>query len=241
MTERGHLDRALEVLVGDLNRQPTLHGAVLYGSAARGDWVAGRSDVNLLVVVEDPTPAGMAVFTPAVTAWHEAGFTPPLLIGRQEWLQATDVFPIEIVDMQSAYRVVAGTDPVAGLVVDPAELRRALEAALRGKLIRLRQAWVRFGDVPITLGGFAAASISELLVLLRGVTVLSGIVPGQEPAAMVTTLTPILGPDAVAAIQEVAGHRRDQEWACAPTTFVRYLEAVRAAVAVVDHHSLGDS
>ncbi len=241
MTERGHRDRALDALVGDLRAQSTLYGAVLYGSAARGDWVAGRSDVNLLVVVDDPTPAGLAAYTPAVIAWHEAGFTPPLLIGTEEWRQATDVFPIEIVDMQSAYRVVAGNDPVAGLIVDPAELRRALEAALRGKLVRLRQAWVRFSDVPITLGGFAAASISELLVLLRGVAVLSGIVPGQEPLAVLAALTPILGAEATGAIGEVAGHRRDHEWACPSTTFVRYLEAVRAAVAVVDHHSLGDS
>ena len=36
------------------------YSALLYGSAARGDYIAGRSDINLLLVLDDPSPGAPA-------------------------------------------------------------------------------------------------------------------------------------------------------------------------------------
>ncbi|MEO7353607.1 MAG: nucleotidyltransferase domain-containing protein, partial [Gemmatimonadales bacterium] len=218
---------------------PTAFSAVLYGSAARGDWIAGRSDVNLLLVVEDPSPLALRKLTPAVASWHERGLTPPLIIGREEWDRAADVFPIEITDMQLAYQVLRGSDPVGGVEVAPDDLRRALETELRGKLVRLRQAYVRFGDVAVTLGGFATSSVPALLVLLRCTNVLLGRAPGETPQATVEVLAAELGADAEVMV-EIAAHRRDKEWQCPPATFARYLEAVQRAVDLVDNIQRGD-
>ena len=33
------------------------YSAVLYGSAARGDYMPGRSDINLMLVLDDPSPS----------------------------------------------------------------------------------------------------------------------------------------------------------------------------------------
>ncbi len=214
--------------------------AVLYGSAARGDWDARRSDVNLLLVLDGAEPAALRRLTPAVEGWHDRGWTPPLLIGRDEWQRATDVFPVEITDMRLAYRVLAGVDPVAPLVVDPADLRRALETSLRGKLVHLRQAYTRFSGAMPVLGGFASASISELLVLLRATAVLLGRDPGAGAAETIAVLEAVLGPTA-AAVGEVAARRREAEWSCSPELFASYLEAVRRTVDVVDSFTPGAS
>jgi hypothetical protein len=238
--DRDGLDKAIAQLIERLGESGIGYSAVLYGSAARGDWAPGSSDVNLLVVVDDASPMGLRRLTPAVTAWHDAGFTPPLILGRLEWRRAVDVFPIEITDMRSAYRLLGGSDPVQDLDVDPADLRRALETELRGKLLRLRQAYVRYGETPVTLGKFAAASISSVLVLLRATAVLEGINAPETAAEIVAALGSALGPDS-AAVLEVAAHRRDKKWACAPETFVRYLETVRCAVDVVDQYQRGDA
>ena len=154
---------------------------MLYGSAARADWVPGRSDVNLLVLLDDTSPSALRRLTPAVTAWHTKGFAPPLIMGLEEWQRSADVFPIEIADMQAAHRVLCGADPVQGMTVDPVDLREAVEKELRGKLMRLRQAWVRFGDAGMILGGFALASISTYFALLRCIAVLYHRNPGLEP------------------------------------------------------------
>lgn len=236
---RTELDAALSDLAGAIESEPTLRGSlVLYGSAARGDWDEIRSDVNLLLVVEDASPTALHRLTPAVTAWHKRGFTPPLLMGRREWSAAADVFPIEITDMRVAHRVVLGADPLVDLKVEPADLRRALETALRGKLLRLRQAWVRFGDQAPVLGGFAVASISELLVLMRCTAHLIGRVPGSTPAETIQVLAGELGASGPV-VAEVARHRRDKEWSCPPGQFAAYLDAVERLVELVDNPQRG--
>lgn len=204
-----------------------------YGSVARGDWDPGQSDVNLLMVVDDASPAALAGLTPAVEEWHRQGFTPPLLISRDEWARAADVFPIEIVDMKLAHRMLLGNDPLEGIGVTPADLRRALETALRGKLMRLRQAYVRFASAPMTLGSFVSATLSELLVLLRCTAAMMERPDGGDAVGTVRSVSDILG-DTTDALLEIASHRRDREWACSPELFATYLEAVRRAAEAVD-------
>lgn len=232
-------DTALAELLATLDQDaPDGLSVVLYGSAARGDWDAARSDLNLLLVLEDASPASLQRLMPAVRRWHEAGFTAPLIIGRDEWVRAADVFPVEITDMSLAYQVLRGDDPVVPLSVDPADLRRAVETALRGKLIRLRQAYTRFGEAMPTLGGFAMATASELLVLLRCLAVLKRRDPGHTPVAAITALSDALGP-AEAVLHEVVSHRRDPEWHCTPAIFAAYLDAVHRLVEIVDQHQPG--
>jgi hypothetical protein len=238
--DRAQLDADLDRLVGRLRQADAPACSVLlYGSAARGGWLPTRSDVNLLLVVDDASPTGLRRLALAVSEWHHAGHTAPLIIGRAEWARAVDVFPIEMTDMQLAYRLLHGADPLAGVRVAPADLRRALESELRGKLVRLRQAYVRFGESMVTLGGFATASVGQLLVLLRCTAVRTGRDPGTTPAATVANLADLLGGDADI-IVEIAGHRADPEWHCPPATFARYLELVRQAVDLVDHHPHGE-
>jgi len=64
------------------------YSALLYGSAARGDYVAGRSDINLLLVLDDPAPTRLRALAPAFAAWRKAASEPPLLISRAEWFRA---------------------------------------------------------------------------------------------------------------------------------------------------------
>jgi hypothetical protein len=124
-------------------------------------------------------------------------------------------------------------------VVEPGDLRRALETELRGKLVRLRQAYVRFGEAAVTLGGFATSSVPALLVVFRCTNVLLGRAAGATPQETIAGLSADLGSDADV-IVEIAANRRDLEWQCPPATFARYLEAVRRAVDLVDHIQRGD-
>ena len=48
------------------------YSALLYGSAARGDYTAGRSDINLLLVLDDPSPTRLRALAPAFAAWRKA-------------------------------------------------------------------------------------------------------------------------------------------------------------------------
>lgn len=217
----------------------TSYSAVLYGSAARGDWVPGRSDINLILVVDELSPSRLGALEPAFTAWRKTQSEPPLLMGRTEWEHATDSFPIEITDMQSAYRVLRGSDPMAGLTVAPADLRRALEREIRGKLLRLRQGFVVISKKPNELGQLAVESLSTILLLFRCLAVLRARPLQRDPAAAIDEAARIVGfrPEQVLAILE---HRAESRWSCSLECFLEYLDAVEQTARLVDQLEPGD-
>ena len=208
------------------------YSAVLYGSAARGDFVPGRSDLDLILVTDDLSPARLSRLGGAFATWRKSGYEPPLVILRSEWARATDVFPIEITDMRCGYEVLRGPDPVAGLQVAPADLRRALEREFRGKLLRLRQGYVAAAGDPVALGLLAERSSGTFLVLLgRSVR--------AEAVEVVAAAAGAMGMDGESLLN-VVRHRAERGWRCPPGEFEGYLDAVASAATFLDQLQLGD-
>jgi hypothetical protein len=231
------LDRIVTPLLGGLDAAiPAGYSAVLYGSAARGEHRPGISDLNLLVVCESLAPTALRHISGAMTGLRRRRQAPPLLIEREEWERSSDVFPIEISDMQIAHTVLRGTDPVAGLTVDPADLRRALEAELRARLLRLRQAYAAGFDNPKLLGQAAGSTVSSIATLFRMSLVLADRpVPRQTPASLTAAGNALgLDPRPVIDVWENRGTRR-----CTPDLFEGYLSTVRAAVRAADQFTRG--
>jgi predicted nucleotidyltransferase len=215
------------------------YSAILYGSAARGDYVPGRSDINLMLVLDDPAPSRLRALAPAFAAWRKSAAEPPLLISRAEWARASDVFPIEISDMRAGYRVLRGSDPLAEARVAPADLRQALERELRGKLLRLRQGYAAAAGDERAFGQLAAASAGTILVLFRSLLTLAG---RTVPAGVSE-----LARDAVALVGAPAGslsgpveHRGERGWRCGAAEFEQYMNAVARAAGYVDQLQPGD-
>jgi hypothetical protein len=213
--------------------------AVLFGSAARGDYVPGRSDVNLLLILESVAPAALQSLGPALAAWRKGSPQPPLLIARAEWDRANDTFPIELADMRTAYRVLRGADPLAEAAVDRADLRRAVERELRGKLLRLRQGYAAAAGDPALLGEVAGRSAATIMVLLRAILVLLGRAVPPDPLELAAAAAGAIGIDGEPLL-DVIRHRGERQWRCSPPEFEEYLEAVARATMFVDQLQLGD-
>jgi len=211
---------------------------VLYGSAARGEHIAGFSDLNVLVIGESLDLARLEALGRAFDPLKPLTRTPPLLWTLAEWARSADVFPIEIVDMQIARRVVVGEDPVAPLTVASADLRPALERELRGKLIRLRQGYAAYGGNPADLGRLAVRTVGTMAVLMRATLVLAG-----EPAPVATptvlaTAARRMG-FAVAPLQRFFELRAAAEPVASSGEFAGYLAAVEAAAHFIDQFHVG--
>ncbi len=211
---------------------------MLYGSGARDDFVPGRSDINLVLILEDLTPPVLRSLGPAFTGWRSSELEPPLLISRREWIRATDAFPIEITDMRTSYQVLRGSDPLVGMMVDRADLRRALEGELRGKLLRLRQAYAASAGDSAALGAVAGKSAATIMVLLRSLLSLLGRQVPADPLELATAASAALGIDSEHFLH-VVRHRGEREWRCSPEEFERYLDAVERAARFVDQLQLG--
>ncbi len=215
------------------------YSAVLYGSAARGDFVPGQSDLNLMLILQDLSPGTLRALAEPFTLWRKSGYEPPLVISRPEWARATDVFPLEITDMRAGYEVLRGDDPLAGLTVAPADLRHALEREFRGKLLRLRQGYVAASGDSSALGSLAARSAKTILVLLRGLLVLLGRPVSREAVEVAAAAAASMGVDGEPLLN-VVRHRGERGWRCSPAEFESYLDSVARGAVFLDQLQLGD-
>ncbi len=192
-----HLDPKLEALAAGLERAlgNDLVSLVLYGSAARGDYHAAHSDVNLLLILADASPAALRPIGPIVHRWVKAGHPPPLIFAERGWRGSADVFPIEIEDMRQAHRVLRGRDPLKGLETTPADQRHQLEREARGKLLQLRAEYAASGPHAKALEALLVSSAGTFLTLFRAVLRLKGSTPPQAPEELVGAAARLVGFD----------------------------------------------
>lgn len=115
-----------------------LESVALFGSAAAGRYVKGRSDMNLLVMVAEGAPRVTSRLLPFFSKWSPAGVAPPLVMSRDYLDASRDVFPIEFLVMAASHKMLHGDDPLAGLELEPRHLRLQLERELKGKVTALR-------------------------------------------------------------------------------------------------------
>lgn len=144
-----------------------LKSVVLYGSAAAGDHVGTQSDYNVLVVTEDLDIGTLTAISKTAAAWAKDGNPAPLLFTADRLAKATDVFPIELLDIRECHTVLYGEDLVAGLEIDTKNLRLEIEHELRGKLIRLRQSYLLTQGKSKAVADLMTQSLSTFLVLFR--------------------------------------------------------------------------
>jgi predicted nucleotidyltransferase len=236
---RGTVARVVDPFLSEADRVLGAgYSAVLYGSAARGDFVPGRSDINLLLVVDDLTPQTLRSLGRAFTGWRKSTTEPPLILSRSEWGRASDAFPIEITDMRLSYRVLRGSDPLEGIQPVLMDLRKALEREFRGKLLRLRQGYATYAPDPAALGTLGLQSAATILVLLRGVLTVVGRPVPSESMELSKAAAETVGFEAEHVLH-VVRHRSDREWRCAAPEFENYMSAVEQTARFVDQLQLG--
>jgi predicted nucleotidyltransferase len=237
---RGTVSRVVDPFLAEVDRSAGEgYSAILYGSAARGDFIPGRSDINLMLVLDQVTPSVLRSLGRAFTAWRKSVPEPPLLVSRAEWSRASDAFPIEITDMRLSYEVLRGSDPLQGVQVDRTDLRKALEREFRGKLLRLRQGYATYAPEPGALGSLGLQSAATILVLLRGMLTVIGTPVPTAATELVTAAAAAVGFDP-GDLLHVVEHRADREWRCGAPEFENYMNAVEQTARFVDQLQLGD-
>jgi hypothetical protein len=153
----------------------SLVSVVLYGSAAAGDHHAKFSDLNVLCILAQITPAELAAAESLFLWWREKGSPAPLLLTQHELLTSTDCFAIEFHDIQSSHRILYGPDLVADLPIDNSFYRAQVEHDLRAKLLRLRQKAGGLLSNPDLLRRLLLDSVGTFCVLFRHALILHGV------------------------------------------------------------------
>src|ERR1043166_470810 len=123
-----------ETFVGQLRRVlPTgVRSVVLYGSAVAGDHLGRRSDYNVLIVLERVGVAELKALSAPTKAWVKAGNHPPNVFTLEGLQKSAHAFPIELLDIRDAHRILFGDDVLPQINVRDGHLRTQIDHELKG-------------------------------------------------------------------------------------------------------------
>lgn len=152
-----------------------LVSAILYGSAASGEFSEKHSNINLLIVLKDTGLVALSK-TSCLLRSHRYRVINPIFFTEAYINTSTDTFPIEFLDMKENYAVLYGKDVLGDLRVDMRNLRFQCEQELKSKLIMIKRRYLLTSGQK-ELEQLLFRSFTSCIHILRNVLRLKGKVP----------------------------------------------------------------
>ena len=213
-----------------------LESVILYGSAVAGDFHPEFSNLNLFCVLRDSSFPALQALLPAAKWWDRQKQPPPLLMTRAELLRSTDIFTIELLDMQQHHRVLFGEDVLQGLRISMHAHRIQVEYELREKLILLRQQSVLASDSTQQLWNLILRSLPSFVTLFRHALIALGTASPEGKREAVQMLSKQVGfdPRAIEQVLDVREQKTAPGKLDIHDLFARYLASVEHVAAAVD-------
>jgi hypothetical protein len=234
------MNEDLKAFVDDVrhSHRDNLVSVILFGSAATGDFVAGHSDLNILIALERIRPLDLRNAQPCIREWQRMGHPIPVYFTVSELQNAADVFPIEFHQMSSARRVLFGADVLADLDITETFLRLQTEYELRSKLILLRRRYIPASASVEGLTNLMAESLASFAALFRAVLIVLDIEPPSRKRDIVALTAQKLGIDGVP-FEKIFSIRMNDfngklDETSANELFADYMEQIENAIDAVD-------
>lgn len=163
-----------------------LESITVVGSALTDDFLPGKSDINLVLVIGKRDLRTLNVLADSVRSFSKLKVATPLIMTAEYIERSRDVFAIEFLDFQLTHQTISGADPFAGLQFEKSHVRLQCERELKAMLVRLRQGYIASGANPSVMRDVLISTITGLTPLLRAMLWLHDT---QRPALAEETLT----------------------------------------------------
>lgn len=131
------LDELIKVLESKLGKN--FVGLVAHGSAVRGGWRQGASDVDVVLIVDEATQSALEAIGPALEVARFSARIEAMILTKAEIARSADCFPLLYSDLARISVTLAGENPFKGLVVPDHHKRLRIEQELRELRIRMRR------------------------------------------------------------------------------------------------------
>ncbi len=206
-----------------------LKAIVLYGSAATGEFHEGHSNVNLLCLVESGDPARLEPFHSTVEWWTGIGHPAPLIFTLDELRRSSDIFAIELLDMQARHKMLFGEEFLAGIAVPLRYHKLQVERELRTNWLRLRQIFL--ANPRKTHLDVMVAAASSFTALFRHALIALGEPAAENKRDAVERVAKLTGADAggflaVLDFREKKKKEKDIDVAATAQSYFALVEAV---------------
>lgn len=162
------LARGLEAALGD-----SLAALVVFGSAVRGGFQEGTSDIDVVLVLADTSLAKLKAAGGPLTLARHRGRVEAIILKTTDVDRASDVFPLFYDDIRQRHVLLAGRDPFVDLQISDQHRLLRIQQELREARIRMRRAAADALGETAPLAGAVARKIKQLrgplhaLLLLR--------------------------------------------------------------------------
>jgi predicted nucleotidyltransferase len=225
-------------VVGDLKGVygDALQSVILYGSGARGDYVAGKSDINFLVVLAEDAADDLEKLLPLIPKWNKRAVATPVIMTKALIASSVDVYPVEFLNMKRHYEVAFGEDVLKGLVFERRTLRPQCERELKGKLLLLRTGFLETAGRAEELQRLLAASITAFLSVFNALLHMQGKEAPRGRREIVKAVSELYGiePEPFLQCIDLREGKKDVPLAALKGTFRSYTAQIEKLIADVD-------
>lgn len=170
-----------------------IHGANLicvfvYGSATGQNFISSSSDINSVFILKEIDFKVLRQSLDVVTQGFKNRISAPLFMTRQDIASSLDIFSIEFLEMKENYVQIYGEDILAAVQVDDANIRIFCEQQIKGKLIRLRQAYFNASNRHQSLSALLTETLNTLFPIFRNILRLKARTPPTDKREIIHQL-----------------------------------------------------
>jgi predicted nucleotidyltransferase len=212
-----------------------LVSVILYGSAAGGEFIEGKSDINIMIILQSVRAVDLNIIMDNGRQFFKKGLAAPLVFEKEHIKTSLDTFPIEFSDIKNRHIVLFGADPFEKAEIDSRNLRYQCERELKAMLVNLRRGFVQTGASREALETLLTKSLSSLLATCHGLLWLGGKTPPDNVPALLGLLKETYKID-VSAVERVWRLRKGESGATAllEAIFDDYTRDIARLAAMVD-------
>jgi predicted nucleotidyltransferase len=180
-TRLDELASSLKKALGD-----DLVGVLVHGSVVRGEYRAGESDVDVVIVLSKAKLESLRAMSDAVRLARYAARIEAMILTEEEIGGAADAFPLLYDEIKRHNIVLAGRNPFEKVEVLDRHRRLRIEQELREAQIRLRRQVTDAGDQD-ALGRAILAKTKQIRSPLAALLALKGTTTEPELAKVIAT------------------------------------------------------
>jgi len=167
----------------------------IYGSACGADYIKDVSDINSAIIFKELGLNELKRSLHIVNKGIRKRIVAPLFLTREHILTSGDTFPIEFSLMKESHILLYGEDVLKNLAIEPKHIRFICEQQLKGKLIRIRQAYLEIGLRKRGLEALIKESLNSLFPVFKGLLMLKGITHTRNKQESLKALSEAFGID----------------------------------------------
>ncbi|MFH1753229.1 MAG: hypothetical protein ABH875_03505 [Candidatus Omnitrophota bacterium] len=213
-----------------------IRSIVLYGSATGRDFSPKSSDINLMVVFEELDFPQLNRSLKLISGGIQKKIAAPLFLSRIHVETSKDVFPIEFLEIKENNKLLYGQDFFKDMRIADEHIRLFCEQQIKGKLIRLRQAYLEIGLAKKGIEALMKESLYGLMPIFRGLIRLKGQAPPVEKELILAKLAECFVLDSSVFITILKDKKDDEKIAGQDVAayFEKYIAEIKKLALVVD-------